>query len=99
LLRKSVHRLTMIAALSAPTPRLTTLNLSQNSIGALGLRLLVDGLGKNDTLTTLLLAMNQLDRGGASPHISFRCFAATNDFSRIAATWRSHAIYCWVREL
>ena len=65
LFRRAVHRVTMITALSAPTPRLTTLNLSRNSIGALGLRLLVDGLFNNESLTTLLLAMNKLGSGGA----------------------------------
>ena len=63
----------MITSLSAPVPRLTALNLSQNSIGALGLRLLVDGLGKNDTLATLLLAMNNLSSGGVPSQISLQC--------------------------
>ena len=65
LFRRAVHRVTMITALSAPTPRLTTLDLARNSIGALGLRLLVDGLFNNESLTTLVLAMNKLGSAGA----------------------------------
>jgi hypothetical protein len=45
------------------------LNLSRNSLGPLGLRLLMDALNGNDSLTSLSLATNKLGQG-STPFLS-----------------------------